>query len=139
MKKAGASHILGVGKKAGGLIPGLESLRGRVDPQGIGEADFVLVLLEDGDRTESLIRMGKTVAAVDLNPLSRTARMATITIVDNVVRALPLLIKEVVRFSSGPPETPKKVLDSYDNGSILAGSLACMKELLQRLSGEVKK
>ncbi len=35
--------------------------------------------------------MGKTVIAVDLNPLSRTARMASLTIVDEVTRALPLI------------------------------------------------
>ena len=33
--------------------------------------------------------MSKTVVAIDLNPLSRTARTASVTIVDNVVRAIP--------------------------------------------------
>lgn len=50
---------------------------------------MVLVPLEDGDRTEALRRMGKTVIAIDLNPLSRTSRAANITIVDNVIRAVP--------------------------------------------------
>jgi 4-phosphopantoate--beta-alanine ligase len=36
--------------------------------------------------------MGKAVVTVDLNPMSRTSRTASITIVDNVVRALPLLL-----------------------------------------------
>ena len=35
--------------------------------------------------------MDKKVIAVDLNPLSRTARTATLTIVDEVTRALPLI------------------------------------------------
>jgi 4-phosphopantoate--beta-alanine ligase len=52
-------------------------------------ADVVLVPLEDGDRCEALVRMGKNVIAVDLNPLSRTARAATVTIVDELTRALP--------------------------------------------------
>lgn len=56
---------------------------------GIGTADLVLVPLEDGDRCEALIAMGKQVITVDLNPLSRTARTATLTIVDEVTRALP--------------------------------------------------
>ena len=32
------------------------------------KADTVLVPLEDGDRTEALVKMGKTVVAIDLNP-----------------------------------------------------------------------
>ena len=38
--------------------------------------------------------MGKTVIALDLNPMSRTSVAASITIVDNVVRAIPLLVEE---------------------------------------------
>jgi len=56
---------------------------------GMFSADVVLVPLEDGDRCEALVTMGKTVIAIDLNPLSRTARSATLTIVDEVSRALP--------------------------------------------------
>ena len=51
--------------------------------EGIGRADVVFVPLEDGDRTEGLIKAGKKVITIDLNPLSRTARKATVTIVDN--------------------------------------------------------
>ena len=57
--------------------------------EGIYSADVVLVPLEDGDRCEALVNMGKTVIAIDLNPLSRTARSATLTIVDELTRALP--------------------------------------------------
>jgi 4-phosphopantoate--beta-alanine ligase len=57
--------------------------------KGMFAADVVLVPLEDGDRCEALIGMGKTVIAIDLNPLSRTARTATLTIVDELTRALP--------------------------------------------------
>jgi len=56
---------------------------------GMYAADVVLVPLEDGDRCEALVRMGKKVIAIDLNPLSRTARNATLTIVDELTRALP--------------------------------------------------
>jgi len=88
----------GVRILAGGAdkkIPLLKSKRGMVHGAGIYSADVVLVMLEDGDRTEFLGRMGKIVVAVDLNPLSRTALKANITIVDNVTRALPLLTKSV--------------------------------------------
>ena len=52
---------------------------------------MVLVPLEDGDRCEALVAMGKTVLVVDLNPLSRTARTASVTIVDEVGRVAEAL------------------------------------------------
>jgi len=91
LRNAGAKKVYGTKKKI--KIPHLDSARGMVDPEGIYKADCVLVMLEDGDRTGVLKEMGKTVIAIDLNPLSRTAQMADITIVDNVVRALPNMIK----------------------------------------------
>ena len=44
--------------------------------------------------------MGKEVVTVDLNPMSRTAKQASITIVDNVVRALPMLCDEIRELSN---------------------------------------
>jgi 4-phosphopantoate--beta-alanine ligase len=70
------------------LLP-LPHDRAWVRREGMYAADVVLVPLEDGDRCEALVRMGKNVIAVDLNPLSRTARAATVTIVDELTRALP--------------------------------------------------
>ncbi len=70
----GAEKLLGVGSKASARIPELQSERRRVDPDGIYAADTVLVPLEDGDRTEALVKMNKTVITIDLNPLSRTSR-----------------------------------------------------------------
>src|SRR3989338_2600898 len=77
------------------LIKYIEHNRRFCNPNGIAKADVVFVPLEDGDRCEALIRMGKKVITVDLNPMSRTAKKATITIVDNITRALPLLIQEI--------------------------------------------
>jgi 4-phosphopantoate--beta-alanine ligase len=91
LKKAGAREVLGTGKKV--RIGNLDSARGMVDPEGIDKADVVLVMLEDGDRTEALQKAGKKVIAIDINPFSRTAQMADIAIVDNVVRALPNMIR----------------------------------------------
>src|SRR5208337_4402761 len=59
--------------------------------EGMYAADVVLVPLEDGDRCGVLVAMGKKVIAIDLNPLSRTAKTATLTLVDEVTRALPLI------------------------------------------------
>ena len=78
----------------------IDSNRKFVHPDGIFKADVVFVPLEDGDRCEALRKMGKEVVTVDLNPMSRTAKQASITIVDNVVRALPLLCDEIRELSS---------------------------------------
>ena len=121
----GAKNVLGVGSKASARIPELQSERRRVDPDGIYAADTVLVPLEDGDRTEALIKMNKTVIAIDLNPLSRTSRAANITIVDNVVRAMPALI-EAARKLRGTMSL-KKITDNFDNRKNLQESLKIMK------------
>ena len=121
----GAKKVLGVGSKASARIPELQSERRRVDPDGIYAADTVLVPLEDGDRTEALVKMNKTVIAIDLNPLSRTSRAANITIVDNVVRAMPALA-EVARKLRGTMSL-KKITDNFDNRKHLQESLKIMK------------
>jgi 4-phosphopantoate--beta-alanine ligase len=69
-------------------IPGIDHDRARVDPDGIGAADVVLVPLEDGDRTAALADAGITTVAIDLNPLSRTSRAAAVPVVDELSRAL---------------------------------------------------
>ena len=56
---------------------------------GIYKADLVLVPLEDGDRAQALVGLGKKVITIDLNPLSRTSQTATLPIIDEVTRALP--------------------------------------------------
>ena len=76
----------------------LDSNRRYINPNGIQKADVVFVPLEDGDRAEALIKNGKKVIAIDLNPLSRTAQKATITIVDNITRAMPLIIHQIKKF-----------------------------------------
>src|SRR3972149_3294159 len=58
-------------------VPRLESRRALAHRAGIYGADVVLVPLEDGDRTEALVRMGKAVISVDLNPRSRPSQQAT--------------------------------------------------------------
>ena len=83
------SHVLGTKPFEESVINDLSSNRRYVDPNGIKIADVVLVPLEDGDRTEALKKEGKTVITIDLNPLSRTAQQADITIVDNIIRVIP--------------------------------------------------
>lgn len=89
-------------------------------PGGIGSADVVLVPLEDGDRCQALVAMGKTVIAIDLNPLSRTAMTATLTIVDEVTRALPL----VSRFCRDLTRDEMQLLATgYDNRELLRSAI----------------
>jgi 4-phosphopantoate--beta-alanine ligase len=125
----GAKKVLGAGSKASARIPELQSERRRVDPDGIYAADTVLVPLEDGDRTEALIKMNKTVITIDLNPLSRTSRAANITIVDNVVRAMPALV-EAARKLRGTMSL-KKIMDNFDNSKNLQESLKIIKGEIQ--------
>ncbi|MBT5391382.1 MAG: phosphopantothenate/pantothenate synthetase [Euryarchaeota archaeon] len=77
-----------LGAESNARIPGLEGPRANCCKQGIFESDVILVPLEDGDRCEALVAMGKTVLVIDLNPFSRTARMASVTIVDELTRVL---------------------------------------------------
>ena len=77
------------------VLDHIDSNRRFVNPVGIYVADVVFVPLEDGDRCQALVRSGTRVITVDLNPMSRTSRTATITIVDNVIRAMPSLLERV--------------------------------------------
>ena len=121
----GADNVLGVGPRASATIPELQSERRRVDPDGIYSADTVFVPLEDGDRTEALVKMGKWVIAVDLNPLSRTAKAAHITIVDNITRTMPAIV-EAAREIKGS-RSLKKIVDSFDNKKNLRESLRIIR------------
>jgi 4-phosphopantoate--beta-alanine ligase len=134
LKKAGAHKVLGVGEDASARIPELNSERRHVDPRGILMADVVLVPLEDGDRTEALVRMAKKVIAIDLNPLSRTAQKATITIVDNIVRAVPKLVETAGRMKNQDPQVLKGFASDFDNKKNLAASLELIKRNLSRIA-----
>ena len=116
MKKVGIDAL---GADANDKIPGLSSERAKCCSEGIGSADVILVPLEDGDRCEALVKMGKKVITIDLNPLSRTAQTAHITIVDELTRCLPLL-SDFVKEKNG--------LDSFNNKQCLADVLNYMAE-----------
>ncbi len=104
-------------------IEGIEHFRRIVDSRGILVADTVMVMLEDGDRCEILKRYGKRVIAIDLNPLSRTAKMADITIVNNVIRAIPEMIEIAKEFTKKDKEYLKSLLENYDNREVLSRAL----------------
>ena len=129
LRSFGAEEVLG--EDAEERIEGLDHPRGICSRDGIYSADVVLVPLEDGDRCEALIRMGKKVIAIDLNPLSRTSRTATITIVDNVVRAIPNMVRWVDELKREDRERLHELVDGWDNKKYL-------REVLNRISKRIK-
>jgi 4-phosphopantoate--beta-alanine ligase len=126
------SDIPILGENATASIPGLDQPRGLCEENGIYSADTVLVALEDGDRTEALVEMGKTVIAIDLNPLCRTSRKANITVVDEITRAVPK-ITEHVRTLKADMESIQGIIDSFDNGKNLEGAIEHICESLRGL------
>jgi len=93
MESCGAKNVLGRNPDA--RIPGLSSERALCTNAGIFSSDVILVPIEDGDRAEALVDMDKTVIAIDLNPLSRTSMTATVSIADEMSRALDNMIRFV--------------------------------------------
>lgn len=108
------------------LIP-LAHDRGLCLQKGIGDADLVLVPLEDGDRCEALRTMGKIVITIDLNPLSRTARTATLTIVDELTRALSGITAACATLS---PTECDRLITSLDNTYLLRAAIDEIRERL---------
>jgi 4-phosphopantoate---beta-alanine ligase len=132
LTRLGAEEVLGVGKEARVMIRGVASPRRRIDPRGIGTADTVLVPLEDGDRAEALQSEGKKVISIDLNPLSRTSRAASVSIVDNVVRAVPGLTKTTARMKRMPKSKLVTLSRNFDNHENLRNTI---QEMIQYLRG----
>ena len=128
LKKSGAKEILGMNKRQSAKLKGIDSARRIVDKNGIFLADVVLVPLEDGDRTIALKKTKKKIITFDLNPLSRTAQTADITIVDNVTRAMKLLVSE-------SKKSRKKV--AFDNKKNLKSAILEIRKNLQRRAKNV--
>ena len=129
LKKSGSKEIFGLNKKSSVKLLGIDSARRIVDKNGIFSADVVLVPLEDGDRTIALKKAKKKIITFDLNPLSRTAQTADITIVDNVTRAMKLLVKESKKSVGGNSK--------YNNSKNLQISILEIKKNLERQAKNV--
>ncbi len=120
--------ILGIDPNTSTQIPELESNRRKVDSKGIFVADVVFVPLEDGDRTIALKKMDKKIITVDLNPLSRTSLTSDISIIDNIVRALPQLIKSIEYHKKNSTKKElKEIVNSFNNKEVLNESLDILK------------
>ena len=132
LKNNGAKEIFGTDKKSSIKLPGINSARRIVDKDGIFTADVVVVPLEDGDRTIALRKAGKIVITFDLNPLSRTSQTASITIVDNITRAIDVLISESKRLSKKNSNYLKKIINDFDNKKNLTENVIQIKNNLSR-------
>ena len=131
LQSAGAKEVLIEGDAE---LKGLEHARRFVNSRGIFIADTVLVPLEDGDRCEVLKRTGKTVIAIDLNPMSRTALKADITIVNNIIRAFPEMIEFAKEMKNEDRINIKKTVKSYSNRRVLSEAFKTMKDNLEKLA-----
>lgn len=125
LREHGADEVKGL--DADGRIPGLDHERAKVDADGIGAADVVLVPLEDGDRAEALAEMGKTELVVDLNPLSRSAQTATVPIVDNIIRAVPNVTAHARELRGESEDALAEIVDGFDPEDALTAAEAAIR------------
>ncbi len=131
LTKAGATRLLGIDESHMVEIEELSSNRRIVDLHGIYQGDCIFVPLEDGDRTEALRKLGKKVIAVDLNPISRTAIWADITIIDNIVRVMPEMIKIAGELKQLGKGELKKIVDEFDNKKNIQETLNMIIEYMK--------
>jgi 4-phosphopantoate--beta-alanine ligase len=128
------SHLNGLNEKLGlnvtilggkpdAKITGLEGPRSNCHKNGIFDSDVILVPLEDGDRCEALVNMGKDVLVIDLNPLSRSAKMASVTVVDELSRVVSNLLEII-------PSSP--VISDWDNDECLQSALTRIVETISK-------
>ena len=132
LKRNGASRVFGVNASFRSRVPGVASPRRIVDAEGIGDADVVLIPLEDGDRAEALRKRGKMVIAIDLNPMSRTSRAAAVTIVDNIIRVIPELVRVTMKMKPLSRSRLSAMVANFDNERNLRRA---MKEMIRYMQG----
>lgn len=120
LRDHGAKELKGL--TADARIPGLDHDRARTAADGIAAADVVVIPLEDGDRATALSEMGKTEIVIDLNPLSRSARAASIPIVDNVVRAIPNITSYARDLQTASASDLRTITETFDADSALAAA-----------------
>lgn len=126
LRDHGVTEVKGL--TADGRIPGLDHERAKVDADGIGDADVVLVPLEDGDRAEALGEMDKIELVIDLNPLSRSAQSATVPIIDNVIRAVPNMTAHARELQDASDEELAAIIEDFDAAETLATAEAAIRD-----------
>ncbi|WP_338741537.1 4-phosphopantoate--beta-alanine ligase [Haloplanus salilacus] len=120
LRDHGATDVKGL--RADARLPNLDHERAKVDADGIADADVVLVPLEDGDRASALAALGKVEIVIDLNPLSRSARVADVPVVDNILRAVPAITAHARDLADADRETLTRIVDDFDAEATLAAA-----------------
>lgn len=113
MEENGAKEVLG--RDPDSRIPGLSSDRALCTKEGIYDSDVILVPIEDGDRAKALADMGKIVISIDLNPLSRTSKAASVSISDEMTRALENIIRFVRELKDSDEDINETIRDFSNN------------------------
>ena len=111
MESEGGKDILGRSPDA--RIPGLNHDRA-LCTKTLFECDAIVVPIEDGDRAEALVKMGKVVISIDINPLSRTSRSATVPVCDEMSRALENMIRFINELK-GKDDEIERITETYSN------------------------
>ena len=126
-KEKGFKEILGGLDDDIEYLNEIENARASASKSGIYSADTVLVPLEDGDRAEILKKSGKNILTIDLNPLSRTSKMSDVSIMDNIVRAVPFMTKIAADLKTQDKAVLMEMVNEYDNDENLNESLQQIK------------
>ena len=129
LEEQGGKDILG--RNPDSRIPGLTSDRALCTKEGIFDCDVIVVPIEDGDRAEALVAMGKIVISIDLNPLSRTSKTASVSISDEMTRALENIIA-YIKDLRGKDSEIDAIIKDYDNKANRMAMIDCICESLHR-------
>ena len=126
-KKHGYENILGGLDDDIQYIDDIKNNRASASKDGIYTADTILIPLEDGDRAEILKKGGKNIITIDLNPLSRTSKMSDVSIMDNIVRAIPFMTKIATDLKTQDKQMLIEMVNDFDNEENLKESLQQIK------------
>ena len=66
---------------------------------------------------------GKNIITIDLNPLSRTSKMSDVSIMDNIVRAIPFMTKIAEDLKTQDKKVLIDMVNDFDNEENLKESL----------------
>ena len=122
-KNHGYKNILGTLDDDIEYINDIPNNRATASKSGIYSADTILIPLEDGDRAAILKKGGKNIITIDLNPLSRTSKMSDVSIMDNIVRAIPFMTKIAEDLKTQDKKVLIDMVNDFDNEENLKESL----------------
>lgn len=127
LESKGAGKVLG--RDPDRRIQGLNHDRALCTSEGIYDSDVIVVPIEDGDRAEALVSMGKVVISIDLNPLSRTSCTATVPISDEMTRALENMVRFVEELR-GQDELILRITEEYSAKKNRRDTVKCICDSL---------